>query len=110
MRARLRDRNGIERHAAAHATDLQTGTIEVLADSYDGKPFVGPNDVTIDGKGRLYFTDLQGAAVYRVDAPGRVTRLLAAPDIQRPNGHSDLRRMITRSISSRATRPRTARA
>lgn len=67
-------------------TDLQTGTIEVLADSYDGKPFVGPNDVTIDGKGRLYFTDLQGAAVYRVDAPGRVTRLLAAPDIQRPNG------------------------
>ncbi len=67
-------------------TDLRTGASEVLADGYDGKPFVGPNDVTIDGKGRLYFTDLQGAAVYRVDAPGQVTRLLAAPDIQRPNG------------------------
>ncbi len=67
-------------------TDLRTGTIEILADNYEGKPFVGPNDVTIDGKGRLYFTDLPGGAVYRVDAPGRVTRVLAAPDIQRPNG------------------------
>ena len=47
---------------------------------------VGPNDVTIDGKGRLYFTDLAGAAVYRIDAPGKVARILAAPDIQRPNG------------------------
>lgn len=67
-------------------TDLATGKIEVLADSYEGKPFVGPNDVTIDSKGRLYFTDLPGGAVYRLDAPGRVTRILAAPDIQRPNG------------------------
>ena len=32
-------------------TDLRTGKIEVLADSYQGKPFVGPNDVTIDSKG-----------------------------------------------------------
>ena len=29
-------------------TDLKTGQIEVLADNYQGKPFVGPNDVTID--------------------------------------------------------------
>src|SRR5688500_15147145 len=43
-------------------TDLRTGKIEVLADSYQGKPFVGPNDVTIDSKGRLYFTDLAGGA------------------------------------------------
>ena len=67
-------------------TNLTTGAIEVLADSYDGKPLDGPNDVTIDGKGRLYFTDLSGVAVYRIDAPGKVTRILAAPDIQRPNG------------------------
>jgi gluconolactonase len=65
---------------------LKSGKIEVLADSYMGKPLTGPNDVTIDGKGRLYFTDLAGAAVYRIDAPGKVTRILAAPDIQRPNG------------------------
>jgi gluconolactonase len=67
-------------------TDLRTGTMEVLADNYQGKPFVGPNDVTIDGKGRLYFTDLTGGAVYRIDGPGQLTRILAAPDIQRPNG------------------------
>jgi gluconolactonase len=67
-------------------TDLKTGRVEVLADSYDGKPLVGPNDVTIDGRGRLYFTELNGAAVYRIDAPGKLARILAAPDIQRPNG------------------------
>jgi gluconolactonase len=67
-------------------TNLMTGAIEVLADSYSGKPLNGPNDVTIDGKGRLYFTDLSGAAVYRIDGPGRIARILAAPDIQRPNG------------------------
>ncbi len=67
-------------------TDLGTGTMEVLADRYEGKAFVGPNDVTIDGKGRLYFTDLPGGAVYRIDGPGRLARILAAPDIQRPNG------------------------
>ena len=67
-------------------TDLRSGKVEVLADNYQGKPFVGPNDVTIDSKGRLYFTDLPGAAVYRLDAPGRLTRILAPPDIQRPNG------------------------
>src|SRR5436309_1466664 len=30
-------------------TDLRTGKVEVLADGFQGKPFVGPNDVTIDG-------------------------------------------------------------
>jgi len=67
-------------------TDLGTGRIEILADGYQGTPLSGPNDVTIDGKGRLYFTDLAGAAVYRIDAPGKLARILAAPDVQRPNG------------------------
>ena len=67
-------------------TDLKTGQVEVLADSYEGKPLIGPNDVTMDGRGRLYFTDLNGAAVYRIDAPGKLARILAPPDIQRPNG------------------------
>ena len=67
-------------------TDLRTGRMEVLADSYQGKPFVGPNDVTIDSKGRLYFTDLAGGAVYRLDGPGKLARILATPEIQRPNG------------------------
>jgi gluconolactonase len=67
-------------------TDLKTGKLEILAETFNGKPLSGPNDVTIDGKGRLYFTDSTGAAVYRIDAPGKVVRILAAPDIQRPNG------------------------
>jgi gluconolactonase len=67
-------------------TDLRTGQMEILADSYQGKPLVGPNDVTIDGRGRLYFTDNPGGAVYRIDAQGKLARILAAPEIQRPNG------------------------
>jgi gluconolactonase len=67
-------------------TDLKTGKVEILAEKYDGKPLVGPNDLTIDSKGRLYFTDFNDAAVYRIDAPGKLSRILAAPDIQKPNG------------------------
>ena len=67
-------------------TDLKTGKMEILADRYNGKPLSGPNDVTIDRQGRLYVTDSTGAAVYRIDGPGKIARILAAPDIQRPNG------------------------
>ena len=67
-------------------TDLRTGKLEVLAENSGGLSLQGPNDVTIDGKGRLYFTDMAGAAVYRIDAPGKIERILSAPDIQRPNG------------------------
>ena len=67
-------------------TDMQTGKIEVIASAYEGKPFQAPNDVTIDSKGRLYFTDLAGVAVYRIDTSGAIARILAAPDVQRPNG------------------------
>ena len=82
------ERPGVKRKGTPRVTrtDLKTGKVEVLTDSYAGKPFVGPNDVTIDGQGRLYFTDLAGVAVYRIDASGTVARILAAPDIQRPNG------------------------
>ena len=81
------ERSGVKRTGKPQVTrtDLKTGKVEVLADSYEGKPLIGPNDVTIDGKGRLYFTELNGAAVYRIDAPGKLARILAAPEIQHPN-------------------------
>jgi len=67
-------------------TDLKTGRMEILADKYQGKPLSGPNDVTIDAQGRVYVTDSDGGAVYRIDSPQTIARILAAPDIQRPNG------------------------
>ena len=67
-------------------TDLKTGQMEILADQWNGHPFTAPNDVTIDSRGRLYFTDLAGGAVYRIDAAGKVERILASPQIQSPNG------------------------
>ncbi|MBL8177603.1 MAG: SMP-30/gluconolactonase/LRE family protein [Bryobacterales bacterium] len=67
-------------------TNLRTGEVEVLADGYEGQPFDGPNDVTMDSKKRLYFTDLPGGAVYRIDPDKKITRLLNRPEIQRPNG------------------------
>ncbi|MCB9385968.1 MAG: SMP-30/gluconolactonase/LRE family protein [Bryobacterales bacterium] len=77
-------------------TDVETGEMEVLADRFDGKRFHHPNDVTFDSKGRLYFSDRPDAeiapdqvgvdAVYRIDPDGSVHQILAAPDVQKPNG------------------------
>lgn len=77
-------------------TDMQTGKIEVLADRYQGKRFRAPNDLTMDGKGRIYFTDqnrggpdpdrVDTCGVYRIDPDGKVARILASPDIEVPNG------------------------
>src|SRR5262245_59039189 len=39
-------------------TRLETdGTLTVLTDQYDGKRYNQPNDLTIDSKGRVYFSD-----------------------------------------------------
>ena len=76
-------------------TDLGTGKITVVCDHYQGKPLGAPNDLALDAKGRLYFTsrltNTSPAAgnvnsVYRVDPDGSVARILAAPDIDMPNG------------------------
>ena len=84
----LFERPGVKRQGTPRLTrtDLKSGKIETIASGYDGKPFSAPNDVTIDSKGRLYFTDLAGAAVYRLETSGTVARILMAPDVQRPNG------------------------
>lgn len=77
-------------------TDLKTGQVEVLTDRYEGKRYNSPNDVVVDQKGRIYFTDprygdrsdleMDVDGVYRIDPDGTVTRLVAQPDIDRPNG------------------------
>jgi cyanophycinase len=78
--------------------DVVTKKRTVLADHYQGKRFNSPNDLCIDKKGRIYFTDpyygpdrdqleLEEEAVYRVDpANGEVVRILGSEHIARPNG------------------------
>lgn len=82
------NRNGVQTPSNGRITrtDLTTGKIEVLATAYQGKPLQGPNDLTLDNRGRIYFTDLGGSAVYRIDPDGTLTQLLTAPQVQRPNG------------------------
>jgi gluconolactonase len=77
------------------------GTIKVLTDRYNGKRYNETNDLTIDSKGRIYFSDpcygpRMGKemldehgrlieAVYRIDTDGTVTRVIQR-EVERPNG------------------------
>jgi sugar lactone lactonase YvrE len=65
--------------------------IEVVTDSYEGEPYLGPNDVCFDLAGNLYFSDPTGSSnenpigrVYRVARDGSVT--LLADGMAFPNG------------------------
>ena len=78
-------------------TEMKTGAIEVLTDRYEGKRYNSPNDVVVDGPGRIWFTDpyysedrtsleMTEEAVYRIDPDGTVSRVVTQPEIERPNG------------------------
>jgi gluconolactonase len=70
------------------------GKVRTLADRYQGKRFNSPNDLAIDAKGRVYFTDpryvgddpreLDFEGVFLVDTDGTVN--LATRDVEKPNG------------------------
>jgi gluconolactonase len=77
-------------------TDFQAGT-EVLTDRFEGKRYNAPNDVCVDVKGRIWFTDpyygedrasleMGCEAVYRIEPDGAVKRVISQPQIERPNG------------------------
>jgi gluconolactonase len=77
------------------------GTVTILTDKYEGKRYNQPNDLTIDTRGRIYFSDprygdrsnmelvdsagrkIEG--VYRIDPDGKVTRIITH-EVDRPNG------------------------
>ncbi len=77
------------------------GSVTVLAETFDGKRFNQPNDLTIDSRDRIYFSDPQYGdregmeildedgktieGVYRIDTDGAVTRIIAH-EVDRPNG------------------------
>lgn len=71
-----------------------SGQVRTLADRWNGKRFNSPNDLALDAKGNLYFTDpryggaepreIDFEGVYVVSPAGAVT--LATRDVQKPNG------------------------
>ncbi len=75
-------------------TDMTTGKSEIIAGLYDGRPFNAPNDITIDEKGRIYFSDPRYLGhepldqpvmgVYRIDPEGSIHRIIT--DAGKPNG------------------------
>ncbi len=74
--------------------DVKTGQRTVVADRYQGKRFNACNDLVIDRKGRIYFSDprylgdepreLEHRAVYRIDAEGQVVEV--THEVEKPNG------------------------
>lgn len=75
-------------------TDMATGKATILAGRFNGRPFNSPNDVAIDERGRIYFSDPRYLgwepieqpvmAVYRLDPDGKVHRIIT--DAGKPNG------------------------
>ncbi len=71
------------------------GSVTVMADRYEGHRFNSPNDLTMDSQGRIYFSDprygkrdsmeIDVEGVYRIDAPGKVVRVLGR-EVERANG------------------------
>jgi gluconolactonase len=77
------------------------GKVTVLTGRYEGKRYNQPNDITVDSKGRIYFSDpkygprtdmemvdaddrkIEG--VYRIDRDGKVSRIITH-EVDRPNG------------------------
>ena len=75
--------------------------VVVLAGKFEGKRFTEPNDLTVDSKGRIYFSDpcygdrskiemkdekgqsIEG--VYRIDRDGKVSRVIGR-EVERANG------------------------
>ncbi len=88
--------DGSTAEARITRTDVETGEVEVVVDRYEGKLFHRPNDLTIDGSGRIYFTDRPEPehgdeytgvnGVYRIDPDGSIARILTEPEVVRPNG------------------------
>lgn len=75
-------------------TDMETGKSYIIAGLYEGRPFNAANDITIDEKGRIYFSDPRYLGhepvdqpvmgVYRIDTDGSIHRIII--DAGKPNG------------------------
>ncbi len=101
----LFDRNGnlvcCEPVARVVSRITPDGRRTVLTDSFDGKKYNQPNDLTIDSKDRIYFSDPRYGSregmeqrdaegrtiegVYRIDPDGTVSRVIGR-EVERANG------------------------
>ncbi len=100
----LFDRNGnlvcCEPESRSISRIDRDGKRTVLTDSFGGKKYTQPNDLTIDSKDRIYFSDpcygkcdiqqkdekgntIEG--VYRIDTDGKVSRVIGR-EVERANG------------------------
>lgn len=100
-------------------TDMKTGKAYILASTFEGRRFNSPNDLSIDEKGRIYFSDPRYLghepidqpvqAVYRIDTDGSIHRIITdagkcngvavSPDqktlyvVSNDNGHNGIGRI-----------------
>lgn len=75
-------------------TDMKTGKTQIIAALFEGRPLNSPNDITIDEKGRIYFSDPRYlghepidqpvVGVYRIDLDGSLHRIIT--DAGKANG------------------------
>ncbi|MEZ6044200.1 MAG: SMP-30/gluconolactonase/LRE family protein [Planctomycetaceae bacterium] len=74
--------------------NLQTGEADTFVDRFEGKRFNSPNDLCVNSKGQIYFTDprylgnepreLKHRAVYRVNTDSNLIEV--THDVEKPNG------------------------
>jgi gluconolactonase len=75
-------------------TDVKVGKSQIIAGLYQGRPFNSPNDISIDEKGRIYFSDPRYLGhepidqpvmgVYRIDPDSSIHLIIT--DAGKPNG------------------------
>lgn len=63
--------------------DLHSGEILKRIPVEGGKSL---NDPALDEKGDIYFSDLAGSSIYKMNDSGMVEEWLSTPDLERPNG------------------------
>ena len=91
-------------------TDMTSGRSEIIAGLYNGRRLNSPNDLTIDERGRIYFTDPRYVGhepidqpvmgIYRIDPDGSVSLIIT--DAGTPNGilvSPDQRTLYVASVS-----------
>ena len=75
---------------------VEGNVVGVLTDNFKGKSLDGPNDLVLDAKGGIYFTDPQstpdavknqpGRCIYYLSASGTLTRIIEPDEFAMPNG------------------------